>query len=1278
MITIKLNKIKDSTNPLMVKNMSYPGHSSVHQCISLLVWRSTMSHYHISSLLEKMKSSDKDFRFMATNDLMSELQRDGIKLDDESERQVVQMLLKLLDDKNGEVQNLAVKCLGPLITKVKDAQVEVIADSLCQNMVTGKEQLRDISSIGLKTVIGGLPASSASSLAANICRRVTGKLTSTVTKTDVVSVQLDALEILGDLLTKYGGLLQSFHSSIQSALFPQLTSSRMAVRKRTIIALSSLVHSSSSPLFVELIDHLLSELTQDKMRSTTRTYIQCAAAISRAAGHRMGEYLGRVFPHVVKFCQVEDDDELREYCIQAFEAFVSRCPKEVTPHVPQIIDICLKLITYDPNYNYDSDDEQQTMEIEDNQEEEESDDDYSDDDDMSWKVRRAAAKCLGAVLGSRPELLSELYKTVSPKLISRFKEREENVKADIFAAYIVLLQQTKLLTSRAMEEDLSQSEGPIVYLQSQTAQIVQSIHKQMMEKSIKTRQGCFSLLTQLVNVLPGVLGDHLGAIVPGIQFSLSDRSSTSNMKIDTLTFLHVLLTNLPSAVFHPHVVDLVPVVVTAVGDSFYKITSEALLVTQQLVRVIRPLESSNSFDFNPFVNSLYESTLARLKAADIDQEVKERAIACMGQILTNLGDVLSAKLLTCLPIFVDRLRNEITRLAAVKAVSMIASSPLKLNLKEIVSTAIPLLASFLRKNNRALRLATLELLRILISNYGSLMSSNDFDSVMKELPPLISESDLHVSQLTLNLLTTLGTANKASLYKTPDGVLPAILNLLKSPLLQGGALSALLSFLHQLVLAGLPGLQFNDILKLLTETVYNPIPMSPTGTSFIVHKQAFHSIAKCSAVLCVARPEQGIAVVTQLMAEIKNKETPDSVRLYALLSLGEIGKDFDLSSQPELLTVIEDSFLHPSEEVKSAASHALGNVSSGNLSKFLPFILQEIEAQPKRQYLLLHSLKEVITRQSSSSASIEAFTPHVNSIWTLLFKHCESNEEGTRNVVAECLGKLTLINPSELLPLLQSTLTSASSYARSTVVTAVKFTISDQPQKIDTMLKSCIGHFLETLQDPDLNVRRVALVTFNSAAHNKPILVRDLLHKVLPQLYGETVVRKELIREVEMGPFKHTVDDGLDIRKAAYECMYTLLDSCLERLDIYEFLSHVENALKDHYDIKMLAYLMLARLSTLAPHAVLQRLDSLIAPLSTTVHMKVKPSAVKQEFEKQDELKRSALRAVAALITIPDSDKSPALTDFIGNMKANGDLSAMFDAIQRDVASSSMETMDTS
>jgi cullin-associated NEDD8-dissociated protein 1 len=47
-----------------------------------------------------MASSDKDFRFMATNDLMGELQKDSIKLD--SERKVVKILPCWLEDKNGE------------------------------------------------------------------------------------------------------------------------------------------------------------------------------------------------------------------------------------------------------------------------------------------------------------------------------------------------------------------------------------------------------------------------------------------------------------------------------------------------------------------------------------------------------------------------------------------------------------------------------------------------------------------------------------------------------------------------------------------------------------------------------------------------------------------------------------------------------------------------------------------------------------------------------------------------------------------------------------------------------------------------------------------------------------------------------------------------------------------------------------------------------------------------------------------------------------------------
>lgn len=57
--------------------------------------------------------------------------------------------------------------LGPLVTKVKDNQVETIVEHLCSNMAADKEQLRDISSIGLKTVISELPLT-ASSMAASV------------------------------------------------------------------------------------------------------------------------------------------------------------------------------------------------------------------------------------------------------------------------------------------------------------------------------------------------------------------------------------------------------------------------------------------------------------------------------------------------------------------------------------------------------------------------------------------------------------------------------------------------------------------------------------------------------------------------------------------------------------------------------------------------------------------------------------------------------------------------------------------------------------------------------------------------------------------------------------------------------------------------------------------------------------------------------------------------------------------------------------------------------
>ncbi|KAI5750482.1 hypothetical protein M8J76_015953 [Diaphorina citri] len=1208
--------------------------------------------FQIANLLEKMTSSDKDFRFMATNDLMSELQKDSIKLDDDSERKVVKMLLRLLEDKNGEVQNLAVKCLGPLVNKVKEFQVETIVDALCSNMVSDKEQLRDISSIGLKTVISELPLGS-NALAANVCRRITGKLSTAIEKQEDVSVQLEALDILSDLLSRFGALLPSFHFVILTALLPQLSSPRQAVRKRTIVALSHLVMSCNLQLYTKLIDFLLEGLTTNKSTSTNRTYIQCFAAICRQAGHRFAEHIERVMPLILKYSR-EEDDELREFCLQACEAFVQRCPKEITPHIQS------------EGLGGEGGGEGMDTEEEDGEDEGEDDNEYSDDDDMSWKVRRAAAKCLEAIIATRRDLIGDMYRLVSPPLIARFKEREENVKSDIFHAYMALLKGTRTFSPLTPSDpnQMDQEDSPVCLLSTQVPSLVKALQCQLREKSIRTRQDCLALLRELVQTLPGCLAPSLPALIPGVVYCLGDRNSSSNMKIDTLAFTHTLLTTHPPAVFHPHIHILLPPVIASVGDNFYKITAEALLVLQQFVKVIRPLTSPSSYDFAPFTSDIYQCTLVRLKAADIDQEVKERAISCMGQIICNLGDYLKSELPVCLPILLDRLRNEITRLTTVKALTKIAASPLRIDLRPILTDGIPILGSFLRKNQRALKLSTLLLLDTLLVNYPSAISTEMLNKVTVELAPLVSESDLHIAQLTLTLLTSIAKIQPNALVEpAAASILPQVLQIAKSPLLQGAALTSMLEFFKSLVLAELPGLSFSELLNML---------IAPVMTGTALHKQAFHSLAKCVAALAITVQREALPVVEKFLKELKTNKD-DAHQVFALFVIGEIGRHTDLTSVADLKQVILNAFTPTSEEVKSAASYTLGSIAVGNLQQYVPFVLKEIENQPKRQYLLLHSLKEIISWQSTSTSGVAQLQQFVPAIWAQLFLHCECQEEGTRNVVAECLGKLTLIDPSNLLPRLQESLKSNSALMRTTVLTAVKFTISDQPQSIDPLLRQTIGDFLSALKDSDLNVRRVALVAFNSAAHNKPSLVIDLLDSVLPQLYAETAVKKTLIREVEMGPFKHTVDDGLDIRKAAFECMYTLLDTCLDRVDMFEFLNHLESGLRDHYDIKMLTYLMLARLAQMTPAALLQRLERIVEPLRNTVTLKVKANSVKQEYEKQDELKRSAMRAVAALLTIQDADKNPALNDFVATIKNSPELQTIFDSMQKDSSLSNQQ-----
>jgi cullin-associated NEDD8-dissociated protein 1 len=127
--------------------------------------------------------------------------------------------------------------------------------------------------------------------------------------------------------------------------------------------------------------------------------------------------------------------------LQALESFLLRCPRDIYSYCDEILHLALEYLSYDPNF---TDNMEEDTDDESHEEEEdeyvfkkcifvihfnmlpelvinlfnpvvvcsESENEYTDDEDVSWKVRRAAAKCLAALIVSRPEVLAKLYEEV--------------------------------------------------------------------------------------------------------------------------------------------------------------------------------------------------------------------------------------------------------------------------------------------------------------------------------------------------------------------------------------------------------------------------------------------------------------------------------------------------------------------------------------------------------------------------------------------------------------------------------------------------------------------------------------------------------------------------------------------------------------------------------------------------------------------------------------------------------------------------------------------------
>ncbi len=143
------------------------------------------------------------------------------------------------------------------------------------------------------------------------------------------------------------------------------------------------------------------------------------------------------------------------------------------------------------------------------------------------------------------------------------------------------------------------------------------------------------------------------------------------------------------------------------------------------------------------------------------------------------------------------------------------------------------------------------------------------------------------------------------------------------------------------------------------------------------------SAAKALAQIAINSPKKA-----QLLNDFKTKLTTSNNEIQGALCLGELGKLTDLSTTPNIIDTVSNLFKVQNENIRTAASICLGNISIGNADFFLQRVFDLVDkADPQEKYLFLNTIREIIIHNPKC---LQLF---LTKLLPLLVEHAKNEDE---------------------------------------------------------------------------------------------------------------------------------------------------------------------------------------------------------------------------------------------------------------------------------------------
>lgn len=1176
----------------------------------------------VNALLLETKDTDPDIRFMALNDLDSQLssEANAQRFTRPQRGNYAQTLLRTIRDEFDEVRVQTLKCLINLSIYCPLELSDVIKSLLLENKMDKSNMITSsIYTMAIHNILKSMVLND-DILGSQISQLVFNNIES---NQHVFLSKIDFIELTNDLIEFNGKYLHNDQISIISNwIINGALNGENIISKRCVSALKYLMDYIRTD---NLRNSLFEQITnQQLLQKKPLISLKLCKSALEGSPKLMEVHIEQLLTLINSLININDIDEdfdqqlvKDEITIESLELL--NLIYSITQSTAIGSDVWLKLpslLSYDPYGSNDQEDQEEEEDDEDDDysgySDEEDDDEDNENQGLSSRVRITTIKTINTLISNHPLILPQIYLHLNIPIVNQFQlEKNKPVLISLVELLTTLFKATSKddayygfksfsnIQNGRRKSDVTMIEtiDPLTELMENVNQICELFYTKVLTLNNPSNDSIsiyYDFVGQLSHTLNGLPIDYLEKFI----VKLNELFGMLGVTINATKFYSTILnTNQLRDLHLGYPIFLKFIRMALESNSNHKLTIDSLQLCIDIFTIYIPRDLPSGDIISQLVSTISDLLIEKTSNRNLSIDIRKmtlNALTSMTIVIQNPHVDFANSILSLLQ---QTINTDLLVQLNLTCLNDILQSG-KLN-PFITTNWVNVMLETLIEYTHMHELVFLALKNLnTFYNLGLINQQSRekiFNTLLISFQDVINdESSDQFGQLLLNCLNPVDNVFKLveEIIKLNhfDSFTNKYLYDLVSKLIQPGSNG------DELIEMGLKVGQFNE----------------PNVAKFI------GTVSVCS---------QNSSNIERVLNNLQN-----GIEIYpSLVFINEVSKHVDLNSA---VGVYLNYFDSSDDSISNEAIKTTSTIICRTPGKYLNELLAGLNTPQANIIPILKTLIEISKNMKLDDDICDLI---MESILLLLRSNGNGLDEIQITTCAQCISQLVIQRNEYLEKYLISTLISKEISAWSnlevTIAAVTKYLFNDVKFVAGIGL-SPMSQLLELstrnlITNPSLIIKTIGVGNLNVALIKNPMIGVPQMTQMLPQIMeSEIKVNKTFVRIQQIGPFKNRIDDGLNYRKQIFESIYYLCKALedspsLKTLWEIEWRQYVNRlydvSVKDDLSITSVGLLTLVMVMDIDTN-VFANDDSiqLVVERSRKVlNKKMVDTAVKQDLEKQ-------------------------------------------------------------